>query len=338
MRYKAGDHVLIRYTREKAVIISEDDNGDFTVSVNGDLLQLSEEDFLPFVKNFDPFKNFKREKTEDEKWLEEASSPNPFSKGEEEKELPEEIFLALEPYDEKTFGQKCFRINLVNATSHRIHFQFELNFKNHLHFKHQGEIDKNNSFYLTDLFFDQLNDSPRMSISADWKEKKIPFHISKEIKLSVHKFLKAPQISALIKAPAYAFEIFNKAASEKEQAVDLSKLDSVLTIKTESKPKKSIHVVDSPQEETDLHIEKLKRDYHNISQYEILELQLRVFDQYLERAIAHSLQRWKIIHGLGSGKLRQLIHHKLKQHPRVKYFTNQSDVDHNGGGVTFVFF
>lgn len=334
MRYKTGDNILIRYTREKAVIINEEDDGDFTVSVNGDLLQLSEEDFLPFEEGFDPFKNFKREKTEDEKWLDGDDDLKV-----EEIKYPEEIFLALEPYDEKAFGQKCFRINLVNATSHKIHFQFELNFKNKLHFKHHAELDKNSSFYLTDLFFDQLNDAPRVNVSAEWKEKKIPFRILKEIKLSVQKFLKPPQISVLIKTPAHVFGIFNRAESEKERAVDLSRLDSVILQSAfENKTVKSSHYVDSPQEETDLHIEKLKTYRGKISESEILELQLRVFDQYLERAIAHSLPRWKIIHGLGSGKLRQLIHHKLKQHPHVKYFTNQSDVDHSGGGVTFVFF
>ncbi|MBI3328012.1 MAG: Smr/MutS family protein, partial [Nitrospinae bacterium] len=58
-------------------------------------------------------------------------------------------------------------------------------------------------------------------------------------------------------------------------------------------------------------------------------------DKYLDRASAAGLQRVRIIHGKGSGRLRQAVHQLLTSHPLVKAFIPCSPAE-GGWGATAV--
>ena len=63
----------------------------------------------------------------------------------------------------------------------------------------------------------------------------------------------------------------------------------------------------------DLHMEKLSDDWQHMSNFEILNMQLGEFEKWYHLAVAHHLQSMVVIHGVGSGKLRDEIHDLLKQ-------------------------
>lgn len=58
-------------------------------------------------------------------------------------------------------------------------------------------------------------------------------------------------------------------------------------------------------------------------------------DQYLNDAFMAGLLRVKIIHGKGTGTLRQVVHERLAHHPLVKSY-HLSDYGEGGFGVTIV--
>ncbi|MEZ4986960.1 MAG: Smr/MutS family protein [Saprospiraceae bacterium] len=74
--------------------------------------------------------------------------------------------------------------------------------------------------------------------------------------------------------------------------------------------------------EIDLHIECLVDDPSAYPTNKILALQLRHFEDYMDRAIRLGVDRVFIIHGLGEGKLRQAIHNRLREMEAVKSFEN----------------
>jgi Smr domain-containing protein len=87
----------------------------------------------------------------------------------------------------------------------------------------------------------------------------------------------------------------------------------------------------------DLHIEKLSDDWKKLSNFEILTLQLSVFEKYFSLAVAHHQPNLIVVHGIGSGKLRDEIHEILKFKSEVKSFVNQ--YHHNFGfGATEIYF
>lgn len=87
----------------------------------------------------------------------------------------------------------------------------------------------------------------------------------------------------------------------------------------------------------DLHMEKLTDSWQHMSNFEILTMQLNEFEKWYELAVANHLQSMIVIHGVGSGKLRDEIHEILKTKKEVRYFINQYDARF-GYGATEIYF
>ena len=87
----------------------------------------------------------------------------------------------------------------------------------------------------------------------------------------------------------------------------------------------------------DLHIEKLTDNWKGLSNFEILTIQLSNFEKYYQLAIAHHQPNLIVIHGVGTGKLRNEIHEILKTKKEVKSFANQYH-ENFGFGATEIFF
>lgn len=88
--------------------------------------------------------------------------------------------------------------------------------------------------------------------------------------------------------------------------------------------------------EVDLHIEKLSAQWQHLSNFEILTIQLNTFEKYLDLAIAHHQHNLIVIHGVGTGKLKDEIHEILKARREVRSFINQYDPRY-GYGATEIF-
>jgi hypothetical protein len=89
--------------------------------------------------------------------------------------------------------------------------------------------------------------------------------------------------------------------------------------------------------ELDLHIEKLSPDYKGLSNFEMLTLQLQTLEKYLDLASAHHQSSMIVIHGIGTGKLRDEIHEVLRLRKDVKNFFNRYHPKY-GYGATEVYF
>ena len=60
-----------------------------------------------------------------------------------------------------------------------------------------------------------------------------------------------------------------------------------------------------------------------------------VVDQFLNDQFMAGERVGKIIHGRGTGKLREVVHQLLKDHPLVEYYRDAQAL-HSVGGVTYV--
>jgi len=87
----------------------------------------------------------------------------------------------------------------------------------------------------------------------------------------------------------------------------------------------------------DLHIEKLSDNWKNMSNFEMLTLQLHEFEKWYDLAVAHHQPELIVIHGIGAGKLKDEIHDILKTKKEVKTFINQYD-PRFGYGATEIYF
>ena len=91
------------------------------------------------------------------------------------------------------------------------------------------------------------------------------------------------------------------------------------------------------RDEIDLHIEQITRDYHAMSNGEILALQLNVLEHYLELATAYHQQRLMVIHGLGTGVLRNEVHRILSTTNNVVRYNNEWHGRYGFGATEVIF-
>jgi hypothetical protein len=86
----------------------------------------------------------------------------------------------------------------------------------------------------------------------------------------------------------------------------------------------------------DLHLEELTDSPKGMMPHAALELQMKVFQNSLEKALAQDLKQVTFIHGVGQGRLKQEIRKSLGINPFVQGF---DDADHKkfGYGATIVF-
>ncbi|AFK05341.1 Smr protein/MutS2 [Emticicia oligotrophica DSM 17448] len=142
---------------------------------------------------------------------------------------------------------------------------------------------------------------------------KTPF--SKKLRLRANTFFSHKKMAPILQKECFLFQLDAEEAplvinpSELKEKMFESRTDEIL-------PK----VIEKPASTIDLHIEELTSNSNNMSNAQILELQLRTFELKFESAIASGMDEIIFIHGVGNGVLRQEIQKRLAGHKNVAWF------------------
>lgn len=86
----------------------------------------------------------------------------------------------------------------------------------------------------------------------------------------------------------------------------------------------------------DLHLSSSKTGKGMIPETDALFHQMEEFERALDKAIASNKMEFRVIHGLGKGKLKQAIHKLLAAHPQVRSFTNDYHSKYGYGSTLIV--
>jgi dsDNA-specific endonuclease/ATPase MutS2 len=91
-----------------------------------------------------------------------------------------------------------------------------------------------------------------------------------------------------------------------------------------------------PQEdpEIDLHIEELIDHFSRLSNYEILQCQIRYLDTFVQRMLSRNCRRFVVIHGVGEGVLKNEVRVALKKYTGVS--ARDANAQKYGKGATLV--
>lgn len=85
----------------------------------------------------------------------------------------------------------------------------------------------------------------------------------------------------------------------------------------------------------DLHIEKLVKSKHGMSNYEILTKQLDVAKYHLELAIRQRQSKLVLIHGVGDGVLKADLYSMLRRYDRINFY--EANYAKYGQGATEIY-
>jgi hypothetical protein len=165
-----------------------------------------------------------------------------------------------------------------------------------------------------------------------------PFQ-QREITLSAVKFYKQNSFVAtkISKVPSMVIELHEnrlKAALEKLSEHDLQRA----VAQKEPKKAEPANSLPSPDlVEVDLHIHELLDNFNNLTNAEMLTVQMNKFHEEMTKAINSEVKKVVFIHGVGNGTLKNELRREL-QHKYSKYNFQDASFREYGYGATMVIF
>lgn len=337
MKYQVGDIVLILHSNEEGRIVDIINDKMLSVDVNGVTFPV----YMDQV-DFPYFKRFSEKKIVPAKKQKQFVDDIRKEKLPKEKRVSDGVWLTFLPVmDTDEFGDEVveeLKLHLVNRTETTYRFVYKLHFFGKPDFELKNTIHPFEDFYLHDVAFGDLNDSPSFDFdfSLEKPEKNKADHYESSVRLKPRQlFARIEELKQ--KNEAHFSQLLFEHYPDKlfEDKIEMGKLAAAgFKIYEASKARQHLEPARSV---VDLHIDKLTNDWKGMSNYDILSLQLKTFDKYYHLAIAHHQPSLIVIHGVGEGVLRNEIHDILRLKKEVKSFVNQYHPNF-GYGATEIFF
>ncbi len=339
MKYQPGDDIIILHTNEEGKVAEIINDKMLLVEVRGVRFPVyTDQVDFPYFKRFTNKKNVPVKKPA-KTYIDDI----PKEKKKAQQTIREEgVWLSFIPkFTIDEFGDEVvelFKLYLVNKNTIGYKFQYVQGFFGNEEFELKGDILMRNDFYLHDIPFSDFNDNPffNFEFSLITPEKNKAEYYETSIKLKPKQLFQRIEEMKEKNEPSINFTLFDtypeKAIEEKVELTPnilrKNKVYQADRIREHLEPARSV---------VDLHMEKLTDEWQRLSNFEILTIQLREFEKWYELALAHHLPSFTVIHGVGSGKLRDEIHDILKTKREVKTFINQYHPRY-GYGATEIYF
>jgi hypothetical protein len=337
MKYQIGDRVLIMHSNEEGEIIDFINEKMVMVEVKGVKfpVYLDQIDF-PYFKRFTAKKMFPEKK--EKKYVDDIKK----ERKKEEVKVADGMWLTFLPVivtDE--FGDDVveeLKLHLVNRTPIPYDFIYKQNFFGKAEFELKNRIQPFENFYLHDVPLPDLSDNP--SFDFDFSllkpDKNKTEHFESSFRLKPKQFF--AKIGDLKKKneATFSHRLFETYPDRSAEDVAEPGILAAKGYKVYNAKEARRHL-EPARSVIDLHIEKLADNWQQLDNYEIIDLQLKTFEKYYDLALAHHQASLIVVHGVGTGRLRDEIHDILRLKKEVKSFVNQYD-PRFGYGATEIFF
>lgn len=338
MKFEIGDKVVVKHSNEEGEVIDIINDTMVMVEIRGVKFPAYNDQLdYPYYKRFTEKKLFP-EKKKAKTYIDQVPREKVTSAA---KQTNGVWLFFLPKFGTDDFGDEVvelLKVHLVNGTENGYNFNYKVNFLGEPEFELKNQVFNNQDFYLHDIPFEKVNDSPAFNVefSLITPDKKKADYYETSLKLRPKQvFTKIEEIKAK-EEPSFSFKLFDKYPEQLlEEKMDLSKL-SATGYKVYEASKARQHL-EPAKYAIDLHMEKITDDWKSLSNFEILSMQLKEFERYYDLAVAHRQPSLIVIHGLGSGRLRDEIHELLRHRKEVKSFINQYHASY-GYGATEIYF
>jgi hypothetical protein len=336
MKYQVGDKIIVLHSNEEGEVVDIINDKMVMIDVRGVKFPayMDQIDF-PYFKRFTEKKLFpqKPEKKYIEDVRKEKQAPS--------KKIADGVWLSFLPkFETDEFGDDIvveLKIHLINRTEKAYNFIYNLQFFGKSEFELRNEVASFGDFYLHDIAFEDINDSPAFffEFSLLHPDKNRADYYEASLKLKPKQLFDRIETLKQKGEATFTYKLFDDYPPKPyDELADLklpakgTKVYSLKDIRQHLPPPRTV---------VDLHIEKLSDNWKHLSNGEILNMQLKEFEKCYETALAHRQSQLIIIHGVGSGKLRDEIHDILRLKREVKSFVNQYHPSF-GYGATEIYF
>jgi hypothetical protein len=338
MKYQIGDKIIVLHSDEAGEVIDIINDKMVMIEVKGVKFPayMDQIDF-PYYKMFSG-KTVVPEKKKPKQFIDNVRAERKPSAS----KVADGVWLTFIPvFDTDEYGDEVvtnFKIYLNNHTHDGYKFTYAAEYFGEKEFELKNECYSFNDFYLHDIPFADLSDSPRFeftfSLITPQKGKEDSYTVQHKIRPKTI-FAKIEELKGRGDAtiPHLLFKTFPDKSSSPEVELsegvkNLAKIYDAKRVRENLEPAKAV---------IDLHIELLTSNWQQMSNFEILSLQMKTFEKYFDLAVAHHQPTLVVIHGVGSGRLRDEVHEFLKLRREVKYFINQYNPKYGYGATEIAF-
>jgi hypothetical protein len=244
------------------------------------------------------------------------------------KDIAKPLLAIVDEPKNKT--EKEFRLSMLNDGTYYFYYviSFELNGKLNVH--ERGELEPEMKLELGSFTYNDLSAYQSMVIDLSFfNEREYKEHqpIHYKVYFNTLHLLNNESFreNDFFDEPAIIIDLLHSPKNENK-----------IPIKNEDKkPIVEPAKIKSDIDEVDLHIEQIIDDFSNLSNGEILNIQMAKFTTALDGAVINKVKRIVFIHGIGNGKLKYEIRKTLdNKYPDLKY--QDASFAEYGYGATMV--
>lgn len=255
------------------------------------------------------------------------------------------VMLAFVPQDVKAISSTDFDAYLVNDSNYYLYYTYLSAEGKSWKVRAQGNIEPNTKLLLEEFGKDILNELEHVAIQLiaykDGKNFTLKPAVGVELRVDTVKFYKLHTFreSVYFEEPSLIYDVVKDDEPVKQYFADANALKEALLQKKNPENPKSQPIV-KPQKhndiiEVDLHINELLDNTTNMTNSEMLDYQLGVFNKTLNEYKDKKGQKIVFIHGKGEGVLRNAILKELKSKYR-NYSYQDASFREYGFGATMV--
>ncbi len=339
MKYQIGDDILVLHSNEEGKVVEIINDKMVMIEIRGVKFPayMDQIDF-PYFKRFTEKKLIPSKKLVPKTFIDqipkEKPQPNTIK-------VATGVWLSFIPkFELDDFNDEVvdiLKIHLVNNTDQPLKFIYKQQFNGVSNFELLNEIQPFHDFYLHDIAFASVNDSPSFFVEFSLKQpqKNKANYFETSLKLKPKQVFQKVESLKENNDPTFSYLLYEKYP---DKEIDFFPLDSLVAkgFKVYDAGRAREHLPPA-RSVIDLHIEKLADNHTSMSNFEMLTLQLNELEKWIDITVSHHQYELIVIHGVGTGKLREEIHDYLKTRKEVKYFINQYDARF-GYGATIVYF
>lgn len=317
MKYNKGDKVIYLPTGETAKVTKL--VGEELVYIRMDT---DNEEIPAFADDIAPVLEDHRKREEKQ-----VFKPTTISSTFHKEDLKEGLYLIVQYKMGQLNPESTLPVFLYNHSNTKIHFDLNYYTSNSEPLQIKGKLEAGGIDLIHHISFDVLEKSP--TFETDWYIESDPKSIYQcDISIKAAAFFKKHGSIAIINSTGSQYylqpKLKVKESGNTETLAGYTKAEKKLSPGLKMKdPSKKLKERASFETVLDLHIDNIHPDPSRLKKGDLLPYQLKIFNEYLDKAIRLGVQQVYIVHGLGNGKLKNEIATKLVLHPGVNTFKNE---------------
>ena len=234
-----------------------------------------------------------------------------------------------------------FLIGYQNDTTSRFVIDGEITFNGPAPIALKGDLDAHSLGTFGRLPFDQINDYPHFEMSIErHSDQGHEESFKRKIKTKPKHLLKMSLLSRWGNRPGRTYPLWTPTINKKSLehlAVPKTTTSAGRNFTHRSGTIKDLSELAVFNRELDLHAERLFDNPKSVSTEEIFTKQMKTFHWFMDKAKSMNIDRVFVIHGVGSGRLKNEITKQLEFDPSVSSFANEHHPKYGFGATEIIF-